>query len=320
MSTKNKTLLVALLTLIVLTLYGAGTSINGSRTLQSTLNYCAPVTASGTTYACNMAPALAAYATGACYSFKADVANTGAVTINFNSLGAKSVVKATGGITTALVANDILASQVVNICYDGTNMQMQSTLGNVVGGVVTCSSGITNNFGCLVQTCTASASATCDFTAITSTYDEYIFEITNLVNATDNVSLYVLVSTDGGSTWASTTYSYANNENAADSSSGSIANSSSTSQFIVSGTRIGIGNGTGKGLTMRLELSAPLSASLWKSIRWQGVFIRTGSNIAIFPGGQGNWQTTTAVNAIRFQFSSGNITSGAIRLYGIAKS
>ena len=33
-----------------------------------------------------------------------------------------------------------------------------------------------------------------------------------------------------------------------------------------------------------------------------------------------NWATTTAYNALRFAFSSGNIASGTIRVYGIAKS
>lgn len=121
--------LLVLLAAVVL-MMGAGTSVNGSRVLQSTLNYCAPAGASGTTYTCNMTPPLAAYTTGACYSFLADVANTGAATINFNSIGASNIDKVTGGITTALVANDIRASQMVSICYNGTNMQMQSTLGN----------------------------------------------------------------------------------------------------------------------------------------------------------------------------------------------
>lgn len=75
-------------------------------------------------------PAFTAYTTGGYYRFKANTANTGAATININGLGAKTIVKAAGGITTTLADNDIRAGQWVDLTYDGTNMQMQSLLGN----------------------------------------------------------------------------------------------------------------------------------------------------------------------------------------------
>lgn len=82
------------------------------------------------TYTATLVPAPAAYVTGGHYRFKANTANTGACTINFNGLGAKTIKKAAGGITTDLADNDIRAGQWVDLVYDGTNMQMQSTLGN----------------------------------------------------------------------------------------------------------------------------------------------------------------------------------------------
>lgn len=109
---------------------------NGSYVVQGTQNYCADAGANDT-YTCSMSPALGAYTTGGCYVFKANTANTGAATINFNSLGAKTIKKSEGGVTTDLSDNDIRAGQLVNICYDGTNMQMQSTLGNTSSGGVT---------------------------------------------------------------------------------------------------------------------------------------------------------------------------------------
>ena len=96
--------------------------------------YCQAAGGSGTTYTCNLSPAITAYVTGTHYRFMADVANTGAATINFNAVGAISLKKAAGGITTALVANDLQAGQWIDIIYDGTNMQMQSLLGNAPGG------------------------------------------------------------------------------------------------------------------------------------------------------------------------------------------
>lgn len=55
---------------------------------------------------------------GACYTFIADVANTGAATLDVDdggALAAKSIVQADG---TALENNDIVAGQHVRVCYD----------------------------------------------------------------------------------------------------------------------------------------------------------------------------------------------------------
>lgn len=86
------------------------------------------------TYTATLSPAPSAYVTGAHYRFKANTANTGACTINFNSLGAKTIKIAAGGITTDLSDNDIRAGQWVDLVYDGTNMQMQSNTGNAASG------------------------------------------------------------------------------------------------------------------------------------------------------------------------------------------
>lgn len=82
------------------------------------------------TYVVTLVPVPVAYVTGEHYRFKANTANTGACTVNFNSLGAKTIKKAAGGIATDLDNNDIRAGQWVDLVYDGTNMQMQSLLGN----------------------------------------------------------------------------------------------------------------------------------------------------------------------------------------------
>ncbi len=86
------------------------------------------------TYAITLSPAITAYVTGAHYRFMANTANTGACTININTVGAKSIKKAAGGITTDPADNDIRSGQWVDLVYDGTNMQMQSTLGNAAAG------------------------------------------------------------------------------------------------------------------------------------------------------------------------------------------
>lgn len=85
--------------------------------------------AAGTdTYAITLTPAPAAYTTGMIVSFKADVANTGAATLNVNALGAITIKK---NNDQDLKNNDIEAGQIVTCVYDGTNFQMQSQLATV---------------------------------------------------------------------------------------------------------------------------------------------------------------------------------------------
>jgi hypothetical protein len=69
-----------------------------------------------------MSPTLTAYATGAMYWFVAAGTNTGAVTLNIDGLGAKSVTR---DGSTALIAGDIVNGQVAVVVYDGTRFQLQ---------------------------------------------------------------------------------------------------------------------------------------------------------------------------------------------------
>lgn len=72
---------------------------------------------------------IGAYAIGQRFSFKAATANTTTSTLNINGLGTKTIVRADGA--TALVANDIVAGQIVVVEYDGTNFQLVSGAGNL---------------------------------------------------------------------------------------------------------------------------------------------------------------------------------------------
>lgn len=69
----------------------------------------------------SLSPAISSYAAGQKFSFVSAGANTGAVTININGLGAKSITKLG---TTALAAGDIPSGAIVEIEYDGTQFQL----------------------------------------------------------------------------------------------------------------------------------------------------------------------------------------------------
>jgi hypothetical protein len=95
---------------------------------------CADSSGSGTAQSCSTSPTFTP-AAGDSIIYTTTTANTGTgLTINVNSLGAKSVAKWQG--TTTLAANDILAGKQVLMTYDGTNWEA-STIGNAPSGSTT---------------------------------------------------------------------------------------------------------------------------------------------------------------------------------------
>lgn len=69
----------------------------------------------------NSNPALTAYTAGNAFYFVVGSTNTGAMTINIDSLGAKDIRRAG---STALAAGDLVAGQTALIVYNGTNFQL----------------------------------------------------------------------------------------------------------------------------------------------------------------------------------------------------
>ncbi len=79
-------------------------------------------TAAGTdTYTATIAPAITAYLNTHRFFIKFTNANTGAATLNLNSLGAIAIKK---NVSEALTSGDIKAGQIIPLAYDGTNFQI----------------------------------------------------------------------------------------------------------------------------------------------------------------------------------------------------
>src|SRR5215210_822312 len=79
------------------------------------------------TYAITVSPVPSSYIAGMVFRFKANTVNTGAATLNVNSLGAKSILRPDGS---ALADGDIAAGQIVTVVYNGTNLLMVSPIAN----------------------------------------------------------------------------------------------------------------------------------------------------------------------------------------------
>jgi hypothetical protein len=108
-------------------------SANLGQTQSDATKYLASVAGTNTITG-SLNPAITAYAAGQTFRFVAAASNTGAVTININSLGAKAITKEGA---TALSAGDILINALYEIVYDGTQFQLVNSSIDWNGGTVT---------------------------------------------------------------------------------------------------------------------------------------------------------------------------------------
>lgn len=101
-------------------------------------NAAIPVALTGgtTAYALAATDTVAAYAASQVYRFVVNAANTGAVTLNVDSLGAKSVKRYNNSASLVdLGANDWRIGETHAVVYDGTQFVMVTPIGAKTGGV-----------------------------------------------------------------------------------------------------------------------------------------------------------------------------------------
>jgi hypothetical protein len=178
----------------------------------------------------------------------------------------------------------------------------------------------------LLSTATASASSSISFTSgIDSTYDIYQFEFINIHPATDAVYFQFNLSTDGGSNYnvTKTTTSFEAYHNESDSATNlryatanDLAQSTSDQRLIdVIPTGAGEDDRCASGY---LHLFNPSSTTYVKHfIASVQANVAGTSNYSWISNTAGYGNTTSAVNAIIFRASSGNIDAGTIKMYGI---
>jgi hypothetical protein len=196
-----------------------------------------------------------------------------------------------------------------------------SLVNNSIANVTAYNASVATGGMKLISSQTASNSASISFTTgIDSTYKEYQFYFINMRPATDAVSFQFNMSTDSGSNYnvTKTTTSFITYHNEADTNTSlSYATifdlAQSTSYQILSGTDLG--NVSDENLSGSMSLFNPSSTTYVKH------FISvTNTNTyndycaGNYVAGYGN--TTSAINAVRFQMSSGNF-DGTILMYGI---
>ena len=180
-----------------------------------------------------------------------------------------------------------------------------------------------------IKTLTASSSATLSFVhgtdgvVLDSTYPIYKFEFINIHPASDAVDFQFNMSSDGGSNYnvTKTTTLFQSYHNESDSATALTYN---TNWDLAQSTNFkqiaqDIGNGNDESASGELTIFNPSSTTFVKHfISRLNNYHDSNYSFDNFSAGYGN--TTSSVNAIRFQMSSGNIDSGKIKLYGIKDS
>lgn len=167
----------------------------------------------------------------------------------------------------------------------------------------------------LLATRTASASATLDFTEFNNAvYRRYEFELENVLPATDSAGMRLLTSTNNGASYDSGAADYSHTRVIKVSGAVTTIDSAGAAQISVA---TNIGNAAG-------EKGVSGVISLWNA----GLAVRTTVQMALhyfdaaaghiaYTDGSGARLANQDTDAVRFLMTSGNITSGTIRMFGI---
>lgn len=231
-------------------------------------------------------------------------------TLQSSTSGVKSIAGRTGvftlngttGITNTL--NDIQLSQ-------GSSSQFGAV--KVDGTTITAAAGVLSAVTStqtitLLNTLTASNSATLsDTTSLTSTYTFYEIVFENIIPAT-NAQVCELQVHSGGSFQATSykTTSYGNN-------SGGVQVPSSPTTFIGCSLSAGNTGNSAPGTSGSIRVYSPSTVALHQ---WGGQFTGwDGGGTTVMTTG-GFWNSSAVIDGFQVLFSSGNITSGVIKVYG----
>jgi hypothetical protein len=221
--------------------------------------------------------------------------SVGASQVADNLISGKTALAATPADTDELLISDAGTLKRIDYSY-------------LKGNLVKLSSATASN----------SANITFDSSVITSTYKYYQIHCIDVVIQTDGNNVVMTISTDNGSSYISSNYSFLHNVSDTGTSSNAVVTryASSESLIPVFGITNGMGNsGNEQGFGI-IELLNPHSAKA-KLFRYNSTYLNNNGELTENVG-HAMYNTTSAVNNIKLAPGSGNITSGSFILYGVA--
>ncbi|SRR5216684_1310244 len=159
----------------------------------------------------------------------------------------------------------------------------------------------------LLNTLTAASSATlADTTSMTSAYSSYEIILINVVPATNTVQLMLQV--HSGGTFPATAYICSS----AIFSGSTVTSGTPTTFFPLSHTSVV--NST-PGISGKILVSSVNTSGLHM---WNYAGTQTQTGITVFPFiSTGYWNSAAVIDGFQILFSSGNITSGTVKIYGL---
>jgi len=250
-----------------------------------------------------------AYTSGDVYLIRANRVNTGAATLNFEGVGAKSwqYYDATGTLV-EYTANQIRNGVEFKVVYDGT--QFVTLFDRSPPSLE------------FIERKVLSSDATADFTGFDATkYDSYVLELGNVIPATDAVELRAKVSTDGGSTYDGGT-NYATNFESMGASGKQAIRSAAGVYFLGSGTNTAASNANDVVGSAANEDGVSGTFTIYSPGLVKNTHItfllsyESAETVHLAAWGSGYHTGGNAVDGFQLYFSSGNLESGTITLYG----
>lgn len=198
----------------------------------------------------------------------------------------------------------------INFANNSSLANITALPGSITSGALT-----------LVSSQTASASASIEF-SMDSTYNSYVFKFINIHPQTDTVYFQMNLSTDGGSTYnvtktttffraqhlesgAASVFEYVGSEDLAQSTSVQVINNL-------------MGADADQNVSGYMQIFNPSSTTYVKHFLSvvNSTFTDSEASANLYMAGYGN--TTSAINSIKFEMSSGNIDDGIIKMYGVS--
>jgi hypothetical protein len=171
----------------------------------------------------------------------------------------------------------------------------------------------------LITTSTASSSSTIDFTGLSSTYKIYKVVFFGVYPATNGVQFGMRVGTGGTPTYdTGNNYQWlidiAQGTTTTGASVLATGDASGNGIYTMNGT---ISNSANYRIMGEFTIYDPAQTSNFHQIDYKAANLNSSNPIILVVNGSAWYKSTTAITALRFFMSSGNITAGTFKLYGI---
>ncbi|KKN23978.1 hypothetical protein LCGC14_0899400, partial [marine sediment metagenome] len=180
-------------------------------------------------------------------------------------------------------------------------------------GVVTISTGWV-----MIGTQVAANDASLTQTGLDSTYDTYAIVLADLVPATDGVAAWLRLGDSGGIDSAASDYAWGRSSMSLNSTSGAEGynEDDADSEIELTGTDM-VGSAAGEGFGAVLFLHRPGDGTMQPLISGNH-FLLNQTTVPIGGIILGNRRAVITLDRVLFQFSSGNVATGRMTVYGIS--